>query len=91
MKNLSTPRRLSVKEIVAYLNLPDTKSLFKLRAACKRGILPCSFPSPGPGGFLESEVHAFKTNLDAIVAAVGNTQPTNPPLDRRANINRRAL
>lgn len=85
------PRRLSVNEAAAFLNLPDPKSLLKIRAACKCGALPCTFPAPGPSGFLESEVHAFKKVLDAIIAQVGNTHPTNPPLDRRANINRRVL
>lgn len=90
MKNLSAPPRLSHKETAAYLNLPDQKSLLKIRVACKRGALPCAFPIPGPGGFLESDVSAFKKALDVIVAAVGNTQPTNSsPADRRANPDRR--
>lgn len=54
------PRRISIKDTVAHLDLPDAKSLFKLRAACKCGALPCTFPAPGLGGFLENEVHAFK-------------------------------
>lgn len=89
------PHRSSIKDTVAHLNLPDAKSLFKLRTACRRGALPCTFPALGPGGFLVSEVDVFKKNLDTIIAqsnhppSSATQQPTNQPLDRRANTDRR--
>lgn len=84
------PRRISIKDTVAHLELPDAKSLFKIRAACRSGALPCTFPTLGLSGFLESDIVAFKKLLDAIVATVGKTQPTNSsPADRRANSDRR--
>lgn len=88
--SLTATRCLDVKEAAAFLNLPDLKSLFMLRAACRRGAIPCTFPALVSGSILESELHAFKKKLDAIVAQAGNNQPTSPsPLGRRANTDRR--
>ena len=90
MKNLSAPRRLGWSQFTKLLGLPNQGELQKLRVKCQRGAIPCTFPSPGPGGFLESEVHAFKKVLDAIVTQVDNTQPASPsPHDRRAISDRR--
>lgn len=84
------PRSLSVKETAAQLNLPDAKSLFKIRAACRSGALPCNFPKIRQGKLIVSEVDAFKIELDTLIAQAGKNQPTSSsPLDRRANINRR--
>lgn len=92
----SKPRRISIKDTVAHLKLPDTKSLFMLRAACKRGALPCKCPTLRQGRFIVSEVDAFKIELDAIIAqsnhppSSATQQPTNSSTaDRRANPDRR--
>lgn len=88
--NATTPSHLSHQKLTALLGLPNIGALFALRAQCIRDGTP--FPEPGPGGFLQCDAIAFKNVLAARTATqTGNTQPTNLPRDRRANIDRRAL
>lgn len=84
------PHQISIKDTAKFLNLSDPRSLLELRAACKRGALPCNFPTIRQGKLIVSEVDAFKIELDAIIAQAGKNQPTSSsPLDRRANIDNR--
>lgn len=86
------PRRLTHRETAASLGLLNQGELQKLRAKCQReGI---AFPVPGPGGFLESDLIAFKRERDAAAVHANNTQPTAPhqptrPHDRRVLADRR--
>lgn len=87
------PHRISIKDTAKFLNLPDARTLLNLRAACKRGALPCIFPTLRQGEFIVSEVDAFKIELNAIIAQAGNTQPPTPtvvmPQGRRVQPDRR--
>lgn len=93
MKNLSAPRRLAWSQFSKLLGLPNQGELQKLRVKCQREGQ--AFPVPGPDGFLESDVIAFKKARDTIAAQAGNAhsiaphQPISPLRDRRANTDRR--
>lgn len=93
MKNLSAPRRLDWSQFSKLLGLPNQSELQKLRVRCQRGDLPgLTFPTSGPGGFLEGDALVFRDALDARTntAQVGNAKSTSPPpLDRRSNMDRR--
>lgn len=77
-------RSLSHKETAAFLGLLNQGELQKLRAKCQReGI---AFPAPGHGGFLESDLIAFKRERDAAAAQAA---ATNPPSDHLTNTDQR--
>ena len=91
-----TPRRLNHLELASVLDLQFRSDLQKLKVKIDRGDFPgLVFPSPRHGGFLESDVVAFKAALKAVLEARTNAipspavQPAISPRDRRANPDRR--
>lgn len=88
------PRRLSFRDTAATLDFKNMGELQKYRVRCQReGV---AFPVLGAGGFLESDVIAYKAALAArintvpIPASQPPAQPTSPPSrDRRSGVDRR--
>lgn len=88
-------RRLNHREFAAALGLPIPSDLQKIKVKVYRGDFPdLVFPAYRDGGYLVTDVNAFKVALEARINAQAAdpqppAQPTYPPRERRSNIDRR--